>query len=129
HRASLRENARPVVVKLVRPEVAPQLLCDLELLESIAPLIEGPKRSVISKPAVADFALALRQQIDLTHEARALEILRRDVQDFELLRVPEVLQELSTSWMLTIEHLRDQSGMFDRQAVARLFCSAWLRQA
>lgn len=135
HRGSLRENARPVVVKLARPEVVPQVLCDLELLESIAPLIEGPKRSVIYKTAVADFALALRQQIDLTHEAKALETLRRDVQDFELLRVPEVLQELSASSMLTIEHLpgeialRDRAEMFDRQTVARLFCSTWLRQA
>ena len=135
HRASLRENGRPVVVKLVRPEVAPQLLCDLELIESIAPLIEGPKRSAIYKTAVADFALMLRQQLDLTHEAKALETLRRDAHDFELLRVPEVVNELSATSMLTIEHLpgvigsRDQGRLLDRQAVARLFCSAWLRQA
>jgi ubiquinone biosynthesis protein len=131
HCASLLENGRRVVVKLVRPEVAPQLLCDLELIESIAPVIEGPKHSAIYKAAVADFALVLRQQLDLTHEAKALETLRRDVQDFELLRVPEVLNELSTTSMLTVEHVpsRDHGGLLNRQAVARLFCSAWLRQA
>ena len=135
HRANLRENGRPVVVKLVRPEVALQSLCDLELLESIASLIEGPKRSAIYKTAVADFVLMLRQQLDLTHEVKALETLRRDVQDFELLRVPEVVNELSATSMLTLEHLRgvvasrEQSGPLDRQTVARLFCSAWLRQA
>jgi predicted unusual protein kinase regulating ubiquinone biosynthesis (AarF/ABC1/UbiB family) len=129
HRASLHENARPVVVKLVRPEVAVQLSSDLELLESLAPLIEGPKRSVLYKTAVADFVSALRQQVDLTHEAKALETLRRDVQDFELLQAPEVLQELSGSSMLTIDHLPAEIALFDRQAVARLFCSAWLRQA
>ncbi|HJP91126.1 MAG TPA: AarF/UbiB family protein [Pyrinomonadaceae bacterium] len=135
HRATLRENARPVVVKLVRPEVTPQLLCDLEVLELIAPVIEGPKRSAIYKTAVADFALALRQRIDLTHEAKLLETLRRDAQDFELLRVPEVMPELSGTSLLTVEHLPgeiisgDQRGIVDRQTVARLFCSAWLRQA
>jgi predicted unusual protein kinase regulating ubiquinone biosynthesis (AarF/ABC1/UbiB family) len=129
HRASLRENSRPVVVKLVRPEVVPQLLCDLELLESISPFIEGPKRSALYKTAVADFALALRQQIDLTYEAKALETLRRDGQDFELLCVPEVLHELSATSMLTIEYLPDQGGRFERQTGARLFCSTWLRQA
>ena len=135
HRATLRENARPVVVKLVHPELGSQLLCDLALLESIAPLIEGPKRSAIYKTAVSDFALALRQQIDLTHEIKALETLRCDVRDFELFRVPEVLPELSATSMLTIERLpgeiawRDREGVFDRQAVARLFCSGWLRQA
>ena len=56
HRASLRENGRPAVVKLVRPEVAPQFFCDLELVESLAPVIEGPKRSAIYKTAIADFA-------------------------------------------------------------------------
>jgi predicted unusual protein kinase regulating ubiquinone biosynthesis (AarF/ABC1/UbiB family) len=131
HRASLRENGTAVVVKLVRPEVAPQLLCDLELLESIAPAIEGPKRSAIYKTAVADFTLVLRQQLDLTHEAKALETLRRDVHDFELLAVPQVVNELSATSMLTIEHLPgvNPSRLLDRQALARLFCSAWLRQA
>jgi predicted unusual protein kinase regulating ubiquinone biosynthesis (AarF/ABC1/UbiB family) len=135
HRATLRENVRPVVVKLVHPELGPQLLCDLALLESVAPLIEGPKRSAIYKTAVSDFALALRQQIDLTHETKALETLRCDVRDFELLRVPEVLHELSATSMLTLERLpgeiawRDREEVFDRQAVARLLCSAWLRQA
>src|ERR1044072_5485345 len=105
HHAMLHDNARPVIVKLVRPEVALQLLCDMELLESIAPTIEGPKRSAIYKTAVADFASALRQQIDLTHEAKALETLRRDAQDFELLRVPEVIDDLSGTSVITVEDL------------------------
>jgi len=135
HHATLRDNAKPVIVKLVRPEVAPQLLCDVEVLESLAPAIEGPKRSAIYKTVVADFASALRQQIDLTHEAKALETLRRDAQDFELLRVPEIIYALSGTSVLTVEDLPgeitsiDQRGKLDRHAVARLFCSAWLRQA
>jgi ubiquinone biosynthesis protein len=105
HRASLLESGRPMVVKLVRPEVAQLLLCDLELLESIALVIGGPKRTALYKTAVGDFGVVLRQQIDLTHEATALETLRRDVEDFEFLRVPEVLHNLSATSMLTSEEL------------------------
>jgi predicted unusual protein kinase regulating ubiquinone biosynthesis (AarF/ABC1/UbiB family) len=129
HRASLLESGRSMVVKLVRPEVAQLLLCDLELLESIALVIGGPKRTALYKTAVGDFGVVLRQQIDLTHEATALETLRRDVEVFEFLRVPEVLHNLSATSMLTSEDLPEQGRVMDPQGVARLYCSVWLRQA
>jgi ubiquinone biosynthesis protein len=123
HRASL-QNGMPVVVKLIRAEVAAQLRCDIELLE----LLE--KRGVVDKGAVRDFRAVLLQQMDLTHESRALETLRRDTEDLEMVRVPEVLRDLSTTSMLTIEHLPcDPERGLDREGVARLLCSAWLRQA
>jgi predicted unusual protein kinase regulating ubiquinone biosynthesis (AarF/ABC1/UbiB family) len=129
HRATSLETGRPLVVKLVRPEVEQLLLGDLELLESIAPLIGGPKHTALYKTAAADFGVVLRQQIDLTHEARALETLRRDVEDFGCLRVPEVLHNLSATSMLTSEAITRGEHILDRQGVARLYCSAWLRQA
>jgi len=126
HHARLRQNGLPVVIKFVRPEIAAQLLCDLELLE----LIEGPARSTIFKKAIADFAATLRQQMDLTNEARALETLRRDAEDLEMLRVPEVVRDLCGTSMLAVEQLLCKSPeSLDRDAVARLLCSAWLRQA
>ena len=134
HHARLLQNGMPVVVKLVRPEATPQLLCDLELLDLLEMVSEGPARGAVFKSAVADFAVALRRQIDLTGEAKALETLRRDAEDLEMLRVPEVLHDLSTASMLTIEHLPgtrldDSAKAVDRQGIARLLCSAWLRQA
>jgi ubiquinone biosynthesis protein len=123
HRARLR-NGTPVVVKLVHAEAAQQLPCDLELLE----LLET--RGVVHKGAAADFSAVLRQQMDLAHEATALETLRRDTEDLDMVRVPEVLRNLSTASMLTVEHLGcDANTTLDGAAVARLLCSAWLRQA
>jgi len=122
HRARLR-NGMPVLVKLVHAEAAAQL-CDLELLE----LLET--RGVVHKGAAADFSAVLRQQMDLAHEAKALETLRRDTEDLEMVPVPEVLHNLSTASMLTVEHLRcDANTTLDGPAVARLLCSTWLRQA
>ena len=134
HHARLLQNGMPVVVKLVRSKATSQLLCDLELLDLLEVAIEGPARGAVLKSAVADFAVALRQQIDLTGEAKALAALRRDAEDFEVLRVPEVLHDLSTASMLTVEHLTgtrldDSVRAVDRQGIARLLCSAWLRQA
>lgn len=126
HHARLRQNGMPVVIKFVRPETAAQLLCDLELLE----LIESPARGAVFKEAIADFAATLRQQMDLTNEAKALETLRRDAEDLEMLRVPVVIRDLCGTSMLTIEQLQGKSAeILDRQGVARLLCSVWLRQA
>src|ERR1051325_6292150 len=134
HHARVLHNGMPVVVKFVRPELTSQLLCDLELLELLETVVAGPARGATYKSAVADFAVILRQQIDLTSEVKALETLRRDTEDFEMLRVPAVLQDLSTASMLTVERLPgmplyDSTNRVDRQGVARLLCSAWLRQA
>jgi ABC1 atypical kinase-like domain len=130
HHARLHQNVMPVVVKLVRPETAARLPCDLEVLELIETSIEGPVHGPVYKSAVADFAAALQQQMDLTSEAKALETLQRDAESFEMLRVPKVMRDLCDTSMLTIEHLPDKSAeILDRQGVARLLCSVWLRQA
>jgi predicted unusual protein kinase regulating ubiquinone biosynthesis (AarF/ABC1/UbiB family) len=126
HRARLRQNGMPVVIKFVRLETAAQLLCDLELLE----LIDGPARGAVFKSAIADFAAVLRQQMDLTNEAQAFEALRRDAEDLEMLCVPAVIRDLCSTSMLTIEQLQEKSSeIIDRHGVARLLCSVWLRQA
>ena len=133
HHARL-QTGMPVVVKLVRTDAISQFLCDVDLLELIETTIGGPARGMTLKNAVADFATVLRQQLDLTHEAKALETLRRDAEAVDVLRGPQVLRELSSPSVLTVEHLagtkpRDATATFDRQGVARLLCSAWLRQA
>lgn len=133
HHARLQSDM-PVVVKLVRADAISQWLSDLELLELIETTIGGRARGMVFRGAIADFAATLRQQMDLTHEAKALETLARDAEDLDMLRVPQILRELSSTSVLTIEHLpdmrlRDSNSILDRPGVARLVCSVWLRQA
>ena len=133
HRARL-QTGTPVVVKLVRADVLSQWLCDVELLELIETTIGGAARVVAIRSAIADFAAMLRQQMDLTHEAKAMETLRRDAEDLDALRVPQVLREFSSPSILTVEQLpgtrlSEPAGTLDRSGVARLLCSVWLRQA
>jgi predicted unusual protein kinase regulating ubiquinone biosynthesis (AarF/ABC1/UbiB family) len=150
HRARLLQNASPVVVRLVRPEASRQFLCDLELLELLEGTLGDASRSAIYKTAMADFAVALHLQINLTHDANAMQMLQRDTEDFEMLRVPKVERDLCASSMLTLEDLpgialndvlnselnesvskarNDQIRILDRPSLARLLCSSWLRQA
>lgn len=150
HNARLLQNDGPVVVKLVRPELAQQFLSDLELLELLQGTMEGASKGATYKSAMADFATSIDRQIDLTRDADGLETLQRDAEDFEMLRGPQVHRDLCASSMLTVERLPglrlndflnsevkesaakarpDQVRILDRPSVARLLCSAWLRQA
>jgi ubiquinone biosynthesis protein len=148
HRARMPDGM-PVVVKIIRPEAERQFLCDVELLH----LLEGALAGVAPcgapfKSAVADFAAALGQQMDFTHEARALEMLARDAEGFGALRVPSIQRGLCTTRVLVVEELtgcrldevefsraeREEGArgipkVFDHTNLARLLCSVWLRQA
>src|SRR5437763_11968967 len=148
HRARLPGGA-PVLVKIIRPEAEQRFLCDVELLH----LLEGALAGVVPcgapfKSAVADFTVALCQQMDFTHEAKALDTLARDAEEFEMLRVPAVQRGLCTTRVMVVEeltgyrlddvelpHTEREEGVrgipnaFDRTNLARLLCSVWLRQA
>jgi ubiquinone biosynthesis protein len=83
--------------------------------------------------------------LDFTHEAKALETIARDAEEFETLCVPEVHRALCAQRVLTVEELNgfrlDEAEPFaagarrglprgtDRTNLARLLCSAWLRHA
>jgi len=148
HRARMPDGA-PVVVKIIRPEAERRFLCDVELLH----LLEGALAGVAPcgapfQSAVADFATALGQQMDFTHEAKALETLARDAEGFGALRAPSVQRGLCATRVMVVEELtgyrlddvefphteREEGGrgipnVFDRTSLARLLCSVWLRQA
>lgn len=149
HRARL-PNGAPVVVRIIRPETEQQFLLDVELLHLLeGALSDAPHGGAPFRGALADFIAALGQQLDFTHEAKALETLARDAEELEMLRVPEVHRGLCAPGVLTIEELigirldatEDSAGGpgggawrglpsgFDRTNLARLICSVWLRQA
>lgn len=148
HRAQLPGGA-PVVVKLIRPETEQRYLYDVELLHLLEGALDGMARGGATfKSAVADFTAALGQQMGFTHEAKALDALARDAEEFGMFRVPVVQRGLCTTGVLVVEelagyrlddvklpHAKREEGVrsipnaFDRTSLARLLCSVWLRQA
>jgi predicted unusual protein kinase regulating ubiquinone biosynthesis (AarF/ABC1/UbiB family) len=151
HRARLSDG-KTVMVKVVHPELQEYLECDLELLAVLKNACASMAwRGTALEDAIADFRRTLQWQIDLLSEVKVFEMLARDAQEFEILKVPMVYKELSSSQMLTIEHLPgtplgemitayekteighslvvfEDMGM-EPYTLARRLCVVWLRQA
>lgn len=151
HRARLSDG-KTVIVKVVRPELQAYLECDLELLPVLKTAFAGTAScGTAIEDAIADFRRTLHWQMDLLSEVKVFEMLGRDAQEFEMLKVPMVYKEFCSSQMLTIEHIPgtplgelitayekteigrshavfEASGI-EPQTLARRLCMVWLRQA
>jgi ubiquinone biosynthesis protein len=151
HRARLN-NGKAVIVQVVHPELQAYLECDLELLLVLKPAFVGTLwRGTALEDAIGDFRRTLQWQIDLLYGVQVCEMLARDAQEFEMLKVPRVYKELCSSQMLTMEQLSGTSlgemitayekveigrspVIFEAMGIephmlARRFCMMWLRQA
>ena len=140
------------MVKVVHPELQEYLACDLELLPVLKPAFAGTVwRGTAIEDAIADFRRTLQWQIDLLSAVKVFEMLARDTQEFEMLKVPMVYKELCSSQMLTIEQLpgtslgemitayeKTETGRspavfedtgIEPHTLARRLCMVWLRQA
>ena len=144
HHASL-PNGQAVVVKILHPEVEESLYYDVELLRLLKGPLEGAHLTASQiESAIDAFRMTLRQRTDLSVQARALMTIAGDADAFGILRAPSVYQQLSTSKVLTIEHLPGSNidalltslpdecetdvEAEERYTVARRLCVAWLKQ-
>lgn len=150
HRAVLN-NGKAVTVKVIHPELATQLECDLELLPVLKSVFTNKERTDSSiENAIVDFRRTLRQQMNFSYEVRAFEELGQEAKEFEILKVPEVHKDLCSSKVMTIERLaglnlddiiasldkRGQGGnttgivfegtTLDLDELARRLCLVWL---
>ena len=154
HRAVLH-NGQAVVVKVAHPMPPEQLEYDLELLPALKPALTDPEwHTQLLDDALVDFRIVLQQQLSFSYVAKTFEELARDTQEFSILRVPIIYRDLSTSNLLTVDHLpgvavgdllsrSGQQGFGDEPVsyrleehlgivphdLARRLCMVWLRQA
>ena len=137
HRAVLRDGAH-VVVKVRRPGIEEVIATDLEILASLAELIEERLRPERFSPRefVAEFSRVLRREMDYHLEAGNIERFRRAWADERRVRIPKVYWELTTSRVLVMEYLQgvkvdDREGLervgLDPREVARLGAEVFLR--
>jgi ubiquinone biosynthesis protein len=108
HRAALRDG-REVVVKIQRPNVREQVRHDLEVFTDIATTIEqhseiGRKMNLIG--AIEQARITLMNELNYEQEARNSEILRRNLAEFPQIYIPSVVHDMTTSRVLTTEHVR-----------------------
>lgn len=105
HRAQSHDG-RELAVKIMRPGAADNVERDLELMVEFATLLLRyvPEAEAFDPIGLVNhFARTIRREMDLTREARTLIQFHRLFRNDATLYVPQVLSELSTRNVLTME--------------------------
>ena len=107
HRATLRDGTE-VVVKVRRPNLETQIARDLDVLTSLAGLLEDnvPESRQFSPRAIAEeFRRSIWREIDLTKEARNIERFARNFRGDRTIHVLRNYPALSGKAVLTLEFI------------------------
>jgi ubiquinone biosynthesis protein len=107
HRAVLHDG-RDVAVKIQRPDIHAQLRSDVRILVRMSQAMERRTRwaeDMDLAGIVLEFGTTLLRELDFTIEAYNARRLTRVLESIEGIRVPEVVYELSSSGVLTLEFI------------------------
>jgi predicted unusual protein kinase regulating ubiquinone biosynthesis (AarF/ABC1/UbiB family) len=105
HRAALRDG-RPVAVKVQRPGLRRRVAEDLEVLESIAEFADAHSdqaRRLQIRLLFEELKRSLLEELDFNREARNLETIGTNLEDFERIVVPGPVADFTTSRVLTMD--------------------------
>jgi ubiquinone biosynthesis protein len=108
HRA-VTINETPVAVKIQRPGIRKLIAEDLEALYEIANLLQKNTEFGRHYEPVAildQFRKSLMRELDYKQEARNLQILKKNLQDFSTIFVPSPIDDYTTSIVLTMDYVQ-----------------------
>lgn len=139
HRAVLKttEGPREVVVKVQRPGIGETVLSDLDLLHTIAALLERtiPESRIYSPTGlVRQFDRAITSELDFSNEAENAGRFAQNFREFPSARFPKVYREASTKNVITLEYLDGKkiydaiASGHDAKKLARLAIDIVIRQ-
>ena len=139
HRALLRDG-REVAVKVQRPGIRKQVGDDLEALEEVAAWADDHSelgRRMRFADLLAEFRKSLVRELDYRREAQNLVVIGRNLEPFDLITVPEPIDDYTTSRVLTMTFVRGvkisalsplRRLELDGAALARQLFEAYLQQ-
>jgi len=107
HRAVLR-GGRVVAVKVQRPGVQERVEKDLAALHDIAVVIDrigGASRQVDAARVLDEFKRTLMSELDYREEARNLNTIARQLDDFENIVIPLPVNDFTTARVLTMDYV------------------------
>jgi ubiquinone biosynthesis protein len=121
HHAVLRDG-REVAVKVQRPGIRDTVAKDLEVLHGVARFLD--EHSEVGEryhldEIVDEFERSLTRELDYRREAVSLRQLRENLERFPLLTVPEHVPDLTSTRVLTMEHV-EGTKLTDLSGLARL---------
>jgi predicted unusual protein kinase regulating ubiquinone biosynthesis (AarF/ABC1/UbiB family) len=108
HSAALRDG-REVVVKVQRPNIAKQITEDFEVLAQIAEFLEahtemGKKHRF--GETLEEFHITIQHELDYEREAQNQVTLGKNLEEFELIQVPQPVLDYTTRRVLTMDYVR-----------------------
>ncbi|MES2981074.1 MAG: AarF/UbiB family protein [Verrucomicrobiota bacterium] len=107
HSATLRDG-RPVVVKVQRPNIRPQIAEDFEVLGDIAKFLDAHTatgRRYRFSTIVEEFRTSIQHELNYEREAQNLIAMGENLKEFELLQVPQPVADYSTKCVLTMDYV------------------------
>ena len=105
HRAVLR-NGRRVAVKVQRPGVRKRVIEDMEVIEELAEFVDrhtNVGRRFGFGGMVEEFRRSIMAELDYRLEAANLRLLHANLTDYDLIVVPQPIDDYSTSIVLTMD--------------------------
>jgi ubiquinone biosynthesis protein len=106
HRAILHDGT-PLVLKILKPGVREKIEADMEILSTLAQLVERyfADQGYSPTEVVKEFARQLNREVDLAHEGRATDRFRRYFSSDPRFVFPKVFWHASSRNVLALEEL------------------------
>ena len=111
HRARLKESGEEVVVKVQRPGIEEKIRADLDILTTLAKLLEATVQEVeLYSPSgiLREFSQALLKELDFRREAEHVEEFRRHFAMDPVVSAPRIFEAWTTKEVLTMEFVRGE---------------------
>jgi ubiquinone biosynthesis protein len=108
HAAALRDG-RAVVVKVQRPDIRRQIAEDFEVLAEIASFLDQHTeagRRYRFATVLEEFRLTIQQELDYEREAQNLITVGKNLQEFELIQIPQPVGDYCTRSVLTMDQVQ-----------------------
>ncbi len=126
-------DGRRLACKLQYPDMASVVEADLRQLKLILTIFEKIDRTVSTSGVHQEIADRMREELDFAREAKHIKLYRDMLKDVSDVRVPEVIDKLSTDRLLTmtwlegerLAHVADTRPKKDRNAIAMNMFNAW----
>ncbi|MBI2890046.1 MAG: hypothetical protein HYY13_04590 [Nitrospirae bacterium] len=121
HEARLR-SGEVIVVKLQRPGIGPTVEEDLDILGLLAQFMVKafPELEVLNPVGVVEeFGRTIRRELDFRIEAHNIEVIRRNFETYEGVRIPRVHTELTGERVLVMEKIEGVK-VTDIEAIRRM---------
>jgi predicted unusual protein kinase regulating ubiquinone biosynthesis (AarF/ABC1/UbiB family) len=131
HRATAHDG-RVLACKLQYPDMASAVEADLKQLQMLFSLHRRMSPAIDTREIAKEISARVREELDYTREAAHIAMYQEILADSDQIRVPDVIDELSTKRLLTMAWLTGkpllefkEHSQEERNLLARTMFQAW----